>query len=353
MHIEFNEKERRIINIIRGIMIVLVVFGHNYELPQIPIDFHRNEVLQTCIYYFNFYIVHASVPLFVLLSSILLYSKEYRYIDNIKKKFRSIFIPYILINTIWIIIFKVIEYTPLRAAVIGTDYQVYGIVDIIDCYIACFTRNMPIYYPFWFMKELIILNLIASVIKVFANKAPIIYGFLITLIAILNINVYIVGTRALFFWSLGYYVVKYYNQIKAFIKKFSTVIMLAIYFLSAVLVKLSGESIEFTYYMMYISFGLVLVKICTILLDSKMNITDINHRLLDTLAKYSTAIYFFHEFAEATLKKVAMTLIPQYLVVQISEYVLIPCIVILFCITFAYFMQKYMPRTYKIITGGR
>lgn len=53
-----------------------------------------------------------AIPFFFFLSAYLLYRKPFSYKQNIRKKARSLLIPYLILNTFWIVVFLVNIFLP-------------------------------------------------------------------------------------------------------------------------------------------------------------------------------------------------------------------------------------------------
>ena len=142
--IEENLSKR--INSLRFLLIVFVVFIHNN-----PITVNFSGGVETYIIpiyvkiireLISNIIARIAVPLFFLISSYLLYSKESKFIPVLKKKSRSILLPYIIWNILAIIFFYVAQsfnFTkPYFANIIIRDFS---LIDWIDAFIAYFGRT--------------------------------------------------------------------------------------------------------------------------------------------------------------------------------------------------------------------
>ena len=70
-------------------------------------------------------------------------------------------------------------------------------------------EGMPLNVPFWFLRDLFILNLFFRVIKKVIDIFPAGSFIMFFILWIGNINIYIVSPAALFFFALGYYIIKY------------------------------------------------------------------------------------------------------------------------------------------------
>lgn len=146
---------------------VMVVFIHSEAVPELPFELEVPRYMQECKNIMTNGICSVAVPGFFFISGFLLFSKDFTWSGNMKKKVRSILLPYFLINSFWILFFKVMQAIPLTALYFsGEDYQIIGMRGLMEAYCA----PIPLYYPFWFLRELFILNIAAKVIKICVDK---------------------------------------------------------------------------------------------------------------------------------------------------------------------------------------
>ena len=106
-----NKNESNCIYIVKLIFIILVVFLHSYSEK---LNFSSESIavnfpvwFESCRYIISKLVASCAVPGFFLISSMLLYRKEYRYKDNVIKKVKNIVIPYIILNTFWILFYAI------------------------------------------------------------------------------------------------------------------------------------------------------------------------------------------------------------------------------------------------------
>ena len=57
-----------------------------------------------------------AVPVFFLLSAVLLFKRKQRYLPMLKKKCMTLGVPYLVFNTLWILVFLLHESLPMTAA---------------------------------------------------------------------------------------------------------------------------------------------------------------------------------------------------------------------------------------------
>lgn len=138
------------LNIIKFIFMVMVVFIHSEALPELPYKLNVSQYLEICKNVITNGICAIAVPGFFFIFGSLLFSKEFTWIGNMKKKARSIVLPYFMINSFWILFFKIMQSFELTAPYFaGEAYQIIGAKGIFRAYCAA----IPLYYPFWFLRE--------------------------------------------------------------------------------------------------------------------------------------------------------------------------------------------------------
>ncbi len=342
----FNDREKAAISIVKSILMLAVVYIHSNSIPNLGYPFEREQHVQRVIDIFSEGFLEAAVPVFFVISSFLLYTKQFIFAENLKKKWRTLVIPYLLINTLWIVVFGSASLTPVRGAIIGTQYEVRGVKGFFDAYLGIFERSMPLYYPFWFLKDLILLNLLAVPIGKLVDRFPILTG--IGLLAAYGFGVhFIIASSYILFWSEGCYLAKYYGKCRDVYSrinfKLATLLYLAVFMLYSIF------GINFLSFQV-ILFGVEALFLCKL---SGMLIGTRCGDFLLWFSGYSFFVYAFHEYMEAFLKRGIMSILPQTAVIQILEYILLPVFVVSICLVTGKIARTWMPKLYALVCGGR
>lgn len=340
---EISEDMSQRLNIMKFIFMVLVVFIHSEALPELPFEVQVPEYVALCKDIVVDGICAIAVPGFFFISGFLLFSKDFTWFGNLKKKVRSMIIPYVIINTFWVLFFKCMQSFEATAPFFAGDaYQIKGVSGLLAAYF----NPIPLYYPFWFLRDLIILNIFARVIKIMIDKLPIIS--LIAIIALVFNTIKIpllVSNESFCMFTLSYYLVKYRFEAKK-IENVSLLIVGATFgcFTGIMLWLWNHTMIR----LLFIIAGLVFFYV----LAGKIRKGRSAKRFL-WCSQFTFFIYAFHEFYEAMLKKIIMMIIPQYGLVQLVEFFVIPSVVIGACILVGFILKSYMPRVYGFICGSR
>lgn len=340
---EISEDMSQRLNILKFIFMAMVVFIHSEALPVLPYELEVPEYVSVCKNIATYGICAIAVPGFFFVSGFLLFSKEFTWIENLKKKARSLLLPYFLINTFWILFFKGMQHFNATAPYFaGENYQVNGIRGLLEAYL----NPMPLYYPFWFLRELIILNLFAKTIKIIIDRMPVISFVMIIAIYFNIVQIPLLLSNDSFcIFSLSYYLVKYQWNVK----KIDRVRCLhwGLAFGGAIAFKLWIWNHAITR-LCYVAIGLCFFW----QLAGRIRKGRLCKPIL-WCSQFSFFIYAFHEFFEAMLKKVVMTTLPQYGYVQLMEFFLIPTFIIAICIVAGAVTKKWIPAIYRLICGYR
>ena len=345
---EYNidKEESHCIYIVKLIFIIFVVFLHSYSEK---ISFTSGNIVvnlpvwfESVRYIISKLIADCAVPGFFLISSILLYRKEFKYKDNIRKKVKTLLIPYIILNTFWIFFYAIAQRVSfLHSYFSNQEYLIsnWKLNDFLNAYIG-FKNGYPMLYPLWFLRDLFILNVFCSVIKKIIDKFPKIT--LVVLIIFYFLPIDFLSLKSIFFFSIGYYLVKYGVHIKS-IKDINNSII--IIYLIGLIVAFFMKGIFYTYITKRI------LNIIGIIVFIKLAFCITNENILK-LSKYSIFVYLFHENNLAILKKLAAKILPKTSLMLGIEYFLVPIIIICFCLFLGIFIKYKVPKLYSLLTGN-
>lgn len=358
---KIDNRESKRITCLRAFCLVLVVFLHQYAgdtgIPNASGVVPDNEVLAGVQYIISRIVTFSAVPLFYLLSSVLLFSKEFTWSGNIKKKLKTLIVPYFLWITLYILAYFVGQTLPLTKiyfANSGRMIREMSAIDFLGAYVG-YVGNGLFVNALWFLKELIILNLLASAIKQLVDKFPRFIFFIIVLLWVFDGTPIYFGlnNQSICFFILGYYVVKY-NMRMSTLDKIPVVEIILIYGISISLeyyYYLTGNDLRAPARSFTTVIGIVLLiqmsgKICRAA-DTKIP------EWIQTIATYSFFVYASHDFVQTMIKKISSNLLVQSDFVQLFEYFLTPIFTCAICIFVGAIIQKYAPALYSLLSGSR
>ena len=326
------------LDIMRFVLIILVVLIHSLTSPQLAdpgiIPEWFENIKKGIIDELN-----VTVPGFFIIASVLLYRKPFKWADNLSKKLRSLVIPFILINVFWIVFFKLMSLIPQTAGLFSAkQYRIDGWLDVYNA----FFGELPLYFPFWFMRDLILLNILAGILWYITDKVPLIALAAGFVLGISSVPLpFFVNRFCIFYWVIGAVIVKTGFDLDVIDRVHPAELLIASVAAGVLIWK------DMIHYVFVVPLFFALIYRISGMLSSAGGRSG----YLMRAAKQSFFIYAFHEFYEAMLKKAVMSAIPQPIIIQILELIVLPAIIIAACIFAGDLMQKRLPHAYSFITG--
>lgn len=353
---EITEVESERINILKVWLIIMVVFIHTYNGT---INFNSGSIILNTPEWFEMikYIISeiissCAVQTFFFISAILLYRKPFLWKENIKKKIRTLLIPYILLNTLWIMFYIIctnISGVKEFFSNSNTNINQWELGDWINAYTG-YKTSFPILYPLWFIRDLFVLNIFSIIIKKIVDKFPKI-SFTISMIMWLFLDstkIFCLDTTTICFWIFGCCLVRKgikLNSIDKIKKRYISIVYILVVLIEILTLKYSINKII---HRITILVGLIFWFACTTNLKNGRF-----KNIIIFISSYTFSIYLFHEMSLTIMKKIYIKLFEGNLLLQSLEYFIIPCSIISICIIFSIILQKKLPRIYSIITGNR
>lgn len=373
---QLNNKLFDVIDFLRFPLALAVVYLHcGDSVETAPYkDGVNTSLLDLLCITISHVITHIAVPCFFLISGYL-YFKEGRinnsfYCEKTKKRFYTLFVPYILWNLIpfLFILFKRIG----GALVKGTWDNVILYLNSTE-YRHLFwdkeplnltSQNLlgiptplsgPINFPLWYLRDLILLTIFSPLIYLLLKygRKYIIFILLICYISGIWITNKILPITGVFFFALGAYLsifkIDFLNWriMKSVIFKILTVLSLVI------AVYYDGMN---TY------FGTIAYKlfICTgvfMTLHIGNKVVNKGIQVNKFLTESSFFIYVSH-FIFVFLINLHLLVIDKFQersngFLLIVDYLLYPILITILCIATKYFLQKFIPSVYSLLTGTR
>lgn len=345
-HLTKEESDR--IRIIKFIAIILIVYLHSYTAEVNFSDGTDTVYFPTWLWIFeegmSQIVSRCGVPIFFLISAILFFKSDQSYSNVIRKKAKTLLLPYFIWNTFWIAVFIILQNLPFT-----TVYFSGNNTSILQCSLKQWFglygigQEYPHCYPLWFVRDLMVVTLLFPIIKATVNRRPQMMLGLGIILTIIPFGFY--GKAALSWFIIGASMVKLQIHITSFdhisISKISVV-----YFGGIVISLLTDISILRNIF--------ILVGIIFWIRLTKEIYHNENIRInLLRLSEYTFIIYVLHELTLSSVRKVCIRLLPTSPVWLFSEYVLIPVFVITGCMAAGIIFKKLIPGLYMLSTGGR
>lgn len=329
------------IQILRLIFCLLVVMLHSYNAgdwaAQAPVRW-----LERAESALSYAVGDCAVPGFFILSAVLLYKKEFSWGENIRRKIRALAVPYLLLNTVWILIYFIAQQIPgLRGLFTRPESLVAGwsAYDWADAYLGL--SGYPAARHLWFLRDLFVLNLLAKALKALIDRLPVLW--LLCLAAAMafqfDTGLFCLSRTALVSFSLGYYLVKYDLHFDR-LDRVSPLLLGLLYGLS--IAACGGER------------GGPLQILAGLLFWARLSGCLLRWREpILRLARYNFPIYLFHSPPLGHLRDIESRYLPPSNWGYGLGYLLNPLIICLCCLALALFLSRFMPGLYGLLTGDR
>lgn len=351
-----DQEESENLTIYKFILTIMVVFIHSYSteinFASKTVTFNVPIWLETIKYTISQVISRSAVPAFFLISAILLYRKPYSWKMNCIKKLKTLALPFFIINSVWIVVSFVAQQIPYSRDFFSKPEHIianWNIADFIDGYLG-YKTNFPFLYPLWFLRDLLVLNILSTAIWKLIDKLPNITLVisLISWIIIGQTGLFFLDIQGVCFWILGGVIVKKNINLNT-IKKIPLLYLFIAYSLLITLCLLTNET-QFHGPIHRITFatGVIFWFAVTYLLKN-MRIRNV----LLYLSTYSFSIYIFHEFITSIFKAICGKIFPLTSISQLLQYIFIPFVVITICIIFSRLFKSIFPNFYCLLIGNR
>lgn len=348
-----------VIKVLRFPLAVMVVYIHYapYVIVNILSLTSADKPIMTTLYtLFSFLVGSVAVPLFTAISGYLYFIKIgnnfscNQYLEQTRKRIYTLAIPYLgWIAITWIagIIYNLIKTDASFSQLLSETWQnLYSIL-----------WSGPIYFPFYYIRELMILSLLAPVLHWLIKHTS--YAWLaISLLLYLIIDDRFIGlsSRLLFYYSVGTFLgIRGYQEL--------SVSRLIGY--SSILVTLVASFLYITQpvYSTWYNFSIKLfVMAFSVVLLFALQYTDTTKPLFAWCKKmgiYSFFIYSTHQiylinFAKGFEQRILTSLIaPIDDLVGILTYTTFPIAIVAILVAVYKIWAKVAPRSLSLLLGGR
>ncbi len=349
-----SKEESRRISILKVWLSVMVVFIH-LENEISPAGgaaaFALPAWLDTLEFVISRAVSRCAVPAFFFLSAYLLYRKPFSWQQNLRKKVRTLLIPYLILNTFWILVFFAGQHIPQLSPFFTrqeTNVAAWNFMDWVGAYLGAPSNDWcPLLYPLWFVRNLLILNLLSPVFEQIIRKAGkwSLVIFLPVWILIPNNN----AVLSVCFWGTGCFFACHRISLSALdqYRKGSAAYPVLIVLVCLLRERL-GETGPRIVYNLCLLAGMLFWYTCT---------TDIKgdkfRKVLLFISGYSFCIYLFHEMNLTILRKILMKILPQTSVSALIQYFGLTAAIVTGCVLLSWLLERFAPKLYRIVSGGR
>lgn len=357
-------------------MVILVVFIHSFGLPaDIDIELlHSDPISSSSLYNFlritlTKVISQVAVPVFFMTSGYYFFFKVKQwngetYLSKMRKRFKTLVVPYLLWNTLFMMVALTVQ--TINSGSIDNLWQVfldngglriyfdqtYGGHEFKNWFGYERPMSYPLLYPLWFVRDLIVLNLLTPIIYWMIRKFGSAFLLSIMFLYISGVWVNIPGLTAVavFWFTLGAYLGINKKDIVVTIRKFEVpccIITLLTMFPLIWYGGSMGNRLAMVLYPIYVTSATVsAVNISSRLVEGK------RVAVYPLLAKATFFVFASHVFVLLVTRKV-YPLFTNSVFFSTLYYLAEPLIVVAVCVLVYRIMERFTPKFLALLTGGR
>ena len=349
--LRIKEEESRRISILKVWLSVMVVFIHMENEISTGTAVSLPGWLDMVVFVISRAISRCAIPAFFFLSAYLLYRKPFRWAQNLRKNARSLLIPYVILNTFWIVVFFAGQHIPQLSAYFSREETMvgsWGILDWIGAYFGSPSNDWcPLLYPLWFIRNLFILNLLAPAFEWLVRKIGT-WSLLVFVPAWLLMEENSIAL-SFCFWGMGCFFAVRRIRLSSLDKYRKAAVVYPVLILAVCLLRknLAGIGPRIVYHACLLAGMFAWYTWATRLREGKAR------DALLFVSKYSFCIYLFHEMGLTILRKIFAKILPQSGAAALIQYFGPVVVILAGCILLSWLLDRYAPRIYRIISGGR
>lgn len=370
-----NQLQFAVFDWLRFPLIVGVVFIHCYGSP---FDYNALDFKNlSSIDIFNLFrvciskvLTHICVPTFFFISGYLFFVGMERwnykkYIEKIKRRCHTLLIPFIIWNTISILVSLI---------VIFHNNSWKGFIDFFEknrylhLYWDCHWWNLertnwlggedpassPFLVPLWFLRDLIIVTLCSPIIYNLIKRTKVFFLLTLFICYISGVFIPIPGFSAMafLFFSFGAYVCINNINIMSLSPKYVYIIYMITVALLIICTCLNGHDTplgNYIYPLFVVSGFISLINLAKSFVENKI------FRIPLYFSKSSFFIYLSHTILiiKYTQKLISHFIVKDNVLCMFIGYLATPIITISICVCIYWFLDRYLPSFCSVLTGNR
>ena len=342
---------------LRFLLAIFVVFIHNNLDADTAVNYYHLDFIEPIVITWIKRLIcnvlgGAAVPLFFMFAGYLQFRKKDTYLVLLKKKTKSLLIPYVIWTIIGILAFFIGQSIPHIATYFQNENNIvrdWKFIDWINLFWTHGTDDAlkpPLVYQLWFVRNLIVLVIASPLLNYLAKKTP--FAVIITaFLCYLNGLSIGLGT-ALFFYMCGYFFAEYDIDFFSLADKISWLDFVILISFEMLVLVVFGERIKL--------FGLGTIISCLFFLKlsgrivAKPKVFSIN----EYLAGFSFFLYAIHApFLLNFLNKISYRIIPLHGLGCLVQFVLPPLITITIGTLIGIILKKICLPLFALLNGGR
>lgn len=339
-------KKKDIVSFLLSIMVFLIhitsfaQYSH-IEDSMIGMNTFLGKVVNECF-------TRYAVPLYFIISGALFFRDydNHKYLEKIKKRIKTLLIPYLIWNFVWMLFEIATSYSFISNFFLGREKFVLSFLSVLEAILHYKCNGV-----FWFIFALMFFILISPVIdKLVCNRyIGIASTFVLAVLCQFNIGLpktIFFSQSSIVYYLIGAIIGKHYFH--GFCKKSSliTQIISAIILLASAVLFYFSEGID-----TYPRFIFILIPCAW----AFWNVADLFVYVLPSFPIYndSFAIYAMHYNVSACIAKLLYIALPKTGWMALPNFILTLVITLGTIRLFCYVVKKISPQLYGLLTGGR
>lgn len=307
-------------------------------------------------------IARCAVPLFFLFAAYLQARKNDSYGVLIKKKAKSLVLPYFLWTVIYgfyftglkLILLKIApqflqhpENTALNWSLLDWVHKIFGYSAEKGA------GELPEFvFQFWFVRDLVILTVLSPVIMFFIKKFPRGFFALVTILFVAPVNTFVVQTQALFFYTVGLYWGKFDFPLFKKIDRigWGEAVLLVLFTFFSAWTFSDGSGKTAMYWCAVVCACVLLLKLSGVIVKSEKAFATLSY-----LSAFSFWLYAIHA---PVLNERLIRLWLKFLPMKnpffcLAEYFGVTILTVAIGMALGIALKKICPKLFALLTGGR
>jgi fucose 4-O-acetylase-like acetyltransferase len=348
---------------------ILLVFVHGYNLNERylqPFTLVNEPLTFTTFteYFLANGLFRFRIPLLFIISGYLLAMNDERpYMELLKKKFKTLMVPYFLWSTIGLGTAVALSYWSLTSEAVQAAH-----LQPVQKPFADYTAGdwlsailWPTSFQLWFIRCLFVYNLLYPVLRSGLSKIPWLLFSLFTLMWLGTIGFVVIEGEGLLFFSLGIWLYKRRKNISYQPSKIFLVVMATDFILLTVLKTwLAFEGLTFmdwiplTITLMLLHKAVIALGLLVAWFSMDAVVTYfMKRRWFANLTDFSFMIYALHVPLVTYLIDPVFHLLQPFQHYRFITFIFLPIALIAFSIVTGMFLRNVTPSLYALLTGNR
>ena len=347
-----SEWESKRITSLRFLLIIFVVFIHNIDKNEAINYYHLAFEEPVAITWFKTFVMGilggAAVPIFFVFAAYLQFAKQDDYKSLIKKRTKSLLIPYILWTLLTVLFYFIAQSIPQTASFFQNKKNIvrdWGWIEWVNIFWKHINTH-PLAMQLWFVRNLIILVIFSPILKYIAKTFPFLMFIAITFFYFYGLPLEF--GKSIFFYMLGWYCAEY--KISFF--KLSDKVGWLEY--TILLISILIVYIKFPSATILIKAGIIISCLFFFKLSGLIIKNDKLFNITNFLSVYSFFLYAIHEpFLMMTLVKISVKIIPLHGAWCLVQFLVPSMICVIVGTVIGIALKKYCSPVFRLLNGSR